>query len=100
MLKNALDWVYPEWNRKPIGFVSYGSAGGARSVQQLRDAAVELQMAPIRSAVHLPRETLMAYFTGGDVKAALVNSDDAAGAMINDLLWWSTALKTARSQAA
>jgi hypothetical protein len=42
----------------------------------------------------------MAYFTGGDVKAALANSDDAAGAMINDLLRWSTALKTARSQAA
>ena len=100
VLKNALDWVYPEWNRKPIGFVSYGSVGGARSVQQLRDTAVELQMAPIRSAVHLPRETLMAYFTGGDVKAALANSDDAAEAMIDDLLWWSAALKAARSQAA
>lgn len=71
VLKNALDWVYPEWNRKPIGFVSYGSAGGTRSVQQLRDAAVELQMAPIHSAVHLPRETLMAHFTGGNVQAAL-----------------------------
>jgi NAD(P)H-dependent FMN reductase len=100
VLKNALDWVYPEWNRKPIGFVSYGSAAGARGVQQLREAAVELQMAPIRSAVHLPRETLMAYFTGGDVQSALANSDDAAEAMINDLLWWSTALKSARSQAA
>jgi NAD(P)H-dependent FMN reductase len=100
VLKNALDWVYPEWNRKPIAFVSYGGAGGTRSVQQLRDAAVELQMAPIRSAVHLPRETLMAYFTGGDVKAALANSDDSAEAMINDLLWWSDALKAARSQAA
>jgi NAD(P)H-dependent FMN reductase len=100
VLKNALDWVYPEWNRKPIGFVSYGSAGGARSVQQLRDAAMELQMAPIRNAVHLPRETLMAYFMGGDVKASLAGSDDAAEAMIDDLLWWSTALKAARSQAA
>ena len=100
VLKNALDWVYPEWNRKPTGFVSYGGASGVRSVQQLRDTAVELQMAPIRSAVHLPPETLMAYFTGSDVKAALAKSDDAAEAMINDLLWWSAALKTARSQAA
>jgi NAD(P)H-dependent FMN reductase len=49
VLKNALDWVYPEWNRKPIGFVSHGGASGVRSVQQLRDAAVELQMAPIRA---------------------------------------------------
>ena len=100
VLKNALDWVYPEWNRKPIGFVSYGSAAGTRSVQQLRDAAVELQMAPIRSAVHLPRETLMAYFMGGDVQVALSNSDDAAEAMIDDLLWWTAALKTARTQTA
>lgn len=100
VLKNALDWVYPEWNRKPIGFVSYGSGLGTRSVQQLREAAVELQMAPIRSAVHLPRETLMAYFTGGDVRAALSNSDDAAEAMINDLLWWTDALAVARAKAA
>jgi NAD(P)H-dependent FMN reductase len=33
VLKNAIDWVYPEWNRKAAGFVSYGSAMGARSVQ-------------------------------------------------------------------
>jgi NAD(P)H-dependent FMN reductase len=36
VLKNAIDWVYPEWNRKAAAFVSYGSALGARSVQQLR----------------------------------------------------------------
>ena len=35
VLKNAIDWVYPEWNRKAAAFVSYGSAMGARSVQQL-----------------------------------------------------------------
>src|SRR5438477_12701020 len=45
VLKNAIDWVYPEWNRKAAGFVSYGSAMGARSVQQLRETAVELQIA-------------------------------------------------------
>ncbi len=98
VLKNALDWVYPEWNHKAIGFVSYGSAAGTRSVQQLREAAIELQMAPIRSAVHLPRETLMAHFTGGDVATALSKSDGDAEKMIDDLLWWAHALKTARSQ--
>src|SRR3990172_6837906 len=50
VLKNALDWVYPEWNNKPVAFVSYGSVGGARAVEQLRLNAVELQMAPIRNA--------------------------------------------------
>jgi NAD(P)H-dependent FMN reductase len=99
VLKNALDWVYPQWNRKPIGFVGYGSAAGARSIQQLREAAIELQMAPIRSAVHLPPETLMAYFTGGDVRTALTASDGDADKMIDDLLWWTGALKAARTQA-
>ncbi|MFZ2144118.1 MAG: NAD(P)H-dependent oxidoreductase, partial [Xanthobacteraceae bacterium] len=54
VLKNALDWVYPEWNRKAVAFVSYGSALGARSVQQLRETAIELQLAPVRSSVHIP----------------------------------------------
>src|SRR5579864_7623860 len=40
VLKNAIDWVYPEWNRKAAAFVSYGSAMGARAVQQLRETAI------------------------------------------------------------
>ena len=58
VLKNAIDWVYPEWNRKAAAFVSYGSAMGARAVQQLRETAIEIQMAPIRSSVHIPVATL------------------------------------------
>jgi hypothetical protein len=46
VLKNTIDWVYPEWIRKAAGFVSYGSAMGARSVQQLRQTAIEIQLAP------------------------------------------------------
>lgn len=34
-LKNAVDYLYREWNNKPAGFVSYGSAGGARAVEHL-----------------------------------------------------------------
>src|SRR3989344_5113159 len=53
VLKNALDYVSTEWNNKPVGFVAYGSAGGARAVEQLRAVAIELQMAPVRNAVHI-----------------------------------------------
>ena len=53
MLKNAIDWVYAEWNRKTAAFVSYGSGMGARSVQRLRETAIELQLAPVRSSVHI-----------------------------------------------
>jgi NAD(P)H-dependent FMN reductase len=67
VLKNALDWVYPEWNRKAAAFVSYGSAMGARGVQQLRLTAIEPQLAPVPSSVYIPVATLWAHFQGGDV---------------------------------
>ena len=52
-LKNALDYAYNEWNKKPVAFVGYGGVGGARAVEQLRLNCVELQMAPIRVGVHI-----------------------------------------------
>jgi NAD(P)H-dependent FMN reductase len=100
VLKNAVDWVYPEWNRKAAGFVSYGSAMGARSVQQLRETLIEVQAAPIRSSVHIPVATLWAHYTGGDVEAGLAELEAPAATLIDDLLWWTTALKTARARAA
>jgi NAD(P)H-dependent FMN reductase len=96
VLKNAIDWVYPEWNRKAAGFVSYGSAMGARSVQQLRETAIELQLAPVRSSVHIPVATLWAHYKGGDVDAGLAELAEPAAKLIDDLLWWTDALKTAR----
>ena len=97
VLKNAIDWVYPEWHRKAAGFVSYGSAGGTRSVQQLRETAIELQLAPIRTSVHIPVATLWAHYKGGDVDAGLAELEAPATAMIDDLLWWTEALKAARA---
>ena len=97
VLKNAIDWVYPEWNRKAAAFVSYGSALGARSVQQLRETAIELQLAPVRFSVHIPVATLRAHFQGGDVNAGLAELEAPAKAMIDDLLWWTAALKKARA---
>jgi NAD(P)H-dependent FMN reductase len=53
-LKNAVDYLYAEWNNKSIGFVSYGSAGGTRAVEAWRLVAAELQMADVRAQVVLP----------------------------------------------
>jgi len=96
VLKNAIDWVYPEWNRKAAAFVSYGGALGARSVQQLRETVIELQMVPIRSSVHIPVATLWAHFQGGDVDKGLAELETQAQKMIDDLRWWTMALQTAR----
>jgi NAD(P)H-dependent FMN reductase len=65
VLKNAIDWVYPEWNRKAARFVSYGSAMGAPGVQQLRETLIELQVALIRWWVHIPVAALWAHYAGG-----------------------------------
>lgn len=99
VLKNALDWVYPEWNRKAAAFVGYGSAMGARGIQQLRATAIELQIAPIRTSVHIPVATLMAHYQGGDVATGLVELEARANVMIDELLWWTAALKFAREAA-
>jgi NAD(P)H-dependent FMN reductase len=96
VLKNAIDWVYPEWNRKAACFVSYGSMAGTRTVQQLRETVIELQFAPVRSSVHIPAAILRAHNQGADVDAALAELGKHAEAMIDDLLWWTAALKTAR----
>jgi NAD(P)H-dependent FMN reductase len=98
VLKNAIDWVYPEWHRKAAAFVSYGSAMGARAVQQLRETMIEIQIAPIRSSVHIPVATLWAHYTGGDVEAGLAELEAPATTMIEDLLWWTAALKAARGR--
>lgn len=54
VLKNALDYIYFPWNNKPVGFISYGTVGGARSVEQLRQVAIELVMTPIRESINIP----------------------------------------------
>src|SRR2546421_12563073 len=53
VLKNALDYAYPEWNKKPAAFVRYGSVGAAPAIQQRRPIAVQPQTAPTRTGVHI-----------------------------------------------
>lgn len=97
VLKNALDWVYPEWNNKPVAFVGYGSVGGARAIEQLRLNAIELQMVPIRNAVYIPGEQYFPVLFGKmDVKELFASLTMQAVALITQLTWWSHALKNAR----
>jgi hypothetical protein len=58
----------------------------------------EIQMAPVRSSVHIPVATLWAHFQGGDVDKGLAGLDKQANVMIDDLLWWTAALKAARER--
>ncbi len=97
-LKNNIDYLAKEWNKKAIGFVGYGSTGGARVIQQLRSVSTELQMAPIRASVHIMNPWFMTEADGSLKPGALAPYDASATAMIEQLVWWATALKNAREQ--
>lgn len=96
VLKNALDYAGPQWKRKPAGFVGYGSVGGARAVEQLRAIAVELQMAPVKSAVHILWPDYLAAVQGSKQLSDLDHLNLSATALLDDIAWWASALKSAR----
>jgi NAD(P)H-dependent FMN reductase len=97
VLKNAIDYAANEWNKKPAGFVGYGSVGGARAVEQLRLHAVELQMAPVKSAVHIAWADFLAVRQGEKKLDELEHLSQAATALVNDIAWWARVLKAARA---
>ena len=93
VLKNALDYTYYAWARKAVAFVSWGGAGGARGVEQLRLVTIELDMVPTRSAVHSPNPWFIQDMSGIDTEA----TQQAAKALLDNLTWWTGALKAART---
>lgn len=97
VLKNALDSIYAEWNKKPVGFISYGSVGGGRVVEQLRQVAVELQMAPVRSAVHIQSPWNLLEQSGQLKAGALQDYAHSFGSLMEQMVWWGKALKAARA---
>jgi len=97
VLKNAIDYLYAEWNNKAVGFVSYGGAGGARAAEHLRMIAGELQLADVRQQVTLSLATEFenfSVFTPGDYSLAALTT------MLDQLVAWSTALAPLRAATA
>jgi NAD(P)H-dependent FMN reductase len=92
-LKNAIDFLFKEWNHKAAGFVSYGSAGGVRAVEQLRLVMGELLVADVRSQVMLSLATDFENFT--TFKPA-PQHEAAVNAMLDQLVAWGGALKPLR----
>jgi NAD(P)H-dependent FMN reductase len=92
-LKNAIDYLYKEWNNKAAGFVSYGSAGGARAVEHLRLVLAEVQIATVRNQVML---SLFADFENlSDFKPA-PHHEKTLNGMLDQLVTWSRALQNVR----
>lgn len=93
-LKNALDYLYTELNNKAAGFVSYGSAGGARAVEHLRGILSEMQVAHVRNAV------TMSLFTDFENFSTFTPTEPAAASvepMLDQLVAWTKAMETVRA---
>jgi NAD(P)H-dependent FMN reductase len=92
-LKNAIDFLFREWNDKAAGFVSYGSVGGARAVEQLRLVMGELKVADVRAQCALSLFTDFENFTTFKPQPS---QEAAVEAMLNDLIPWGRALQAMR----
>jgi NAD(P)H-dependent FMN reductase len=93
-LKNAIDFLYAEWNNKAAGFVSYGSAMGVRAVEHLRLIMGELMIADVRAQVMLSLFTDFENFSS--FKPAGMKEKDVT-VMLNQVIEWSEAMKTVRT---
>jgi NAD(P)H-dependent FMN reductase len=96
VLKNAIDYLYAEWNNKAVGLVSYGSVGGARAAEQLRLVAGSLQMADVRQQVALSMITEfenLSVFKPGDYNVGALHT------LLDQVIAWSTALAPLRQSA-
>ncbi|MGW3892670.1 NADPH-dependent FMN reductase [Micromonospora chokoriensis] len=104
-LKNAIDFLYHEWSNKAAGFVSYGTQGGVRAVEQLRTSLAEVKVADVATAVGLQ---IFTDFTFSDPTNPLdpgtvtpgPHHEPALHKMLDELIAWSGALKPLRAEAA
>jgi NAD(P)H-dependent FMN reductase len=92
-LKNAIDFLYKEWNNKAAGFVSYGGAGGVRAVEQLRLVLAEVQIATVRNQVLL---SLFTDFENFNVFKPAAHNEKAVNTMLDQVIAWGGAMKTLR----
>ena len=93
-LKNAIDYVYGEWNNKAAGIVNYGfAASGSRAAEHLRTILAELQIADVRAQVNISISESFENYSDFKPNEKLVA--DANG-MLDQLVLWANALKTVR----
>jgi NAD(P)H-dependent FMN reductase len=96
-LKNAIDFLYAEWNDKAAGFVSYGAdAGGARAVEHLRLVMGELRVADVRTHVAL---SLVDDFGEYTTPAPRPHQEERLAGLVKELVAWARALRTVREPA-
>jgi NAD(P)H-dependent FMN reductase len=96
VLKNAFDSAFFEWQRKPVGFIGHGGAGGVRAIEQMRGIVIELQMAPIKHEINVGREAYLGVLQGKPLDG-VQHLVEARTALFDHMVWWGNALKAART---
>jgi len=94
-LKNAIDFLFREWNDKAAGFVGYGSVGGARAVEHLRLIMGEIKIADVRAQVAL---SLHDDFENFSTLKPRPRQEAAVNEMLDELVAWGKALEAMRTQ--
>ena len=100
VLKNALDYAYAGFNRKPIAMLGYGSVGGSRAVEHVRQVASSLQMVSVPAAVSIGWVEYLSLAKHEKRFEDHPHLAQGAAAMLDDLAWWAHALKAARQTVA
>jgi NAD(P)H-dependent FMN reductase len=96
-LKNAIDYLFTEWQHKPVGLVSYGGvSGGLRAAQMIKQVVTTLSMVPVVEAVTIPMVPLLRGPDGEITPTEVMNQ--SAAAMLDALARWTAALRTLRPQ--
>jgi NAD(P)H-dependent FMN reductase len=94
VLKNAVDYLCSEIQRKPAAFVGYGGTGAARAVEQL---AQILNVATLKYAVHIGMVEMIGMLREGKSMADYPYLDDSAKRVLDEIVWWANTLKQGRS---
>lgn len=95
-LKNAVDYTYREFNRKAATFLGYGGLGAARAVEHMRGILAELQVASLKYNVHLGMTEMLGIMREGKSMADYPYLADTAKQSLDELVWWTKALKASR----
>jgi NAD(P)H-dependent FMN reductase len=95
VLKNAIDYLYAEWNNKAAAFVSYGSVGGARAIEHLRAITSELQIAHVRQQLSF---SMFTDFENFSTFAPGPQHAQAAVTLFDQLESWTEAMKAVRGR--
>ena len=98
VLKDALDFLDWQFTKKPVAIVSYGTVGGARAAEQLKQILIEVKAAVVPEAVALLGAGGVidesGQFTGDTTSPR--SPVGSLNKTLDELAWWTETLKVGR----